>query len=134
MTDLDFSNLQPQQPGLSPSVVVQQNPQQAWASLPPSQAVAPPAPAVPVQPQVTPDQVARLRAANGTVSQQPQGGMPFSSQQLAQAALAASQRYVPGQAAITPTAIANKQAWNDRGFVATQGNPSRVGASPEAYA
>jgi hypothetical protein len=132
MGPLDFSNLQPQQPGLSPSVVVPQDPSQAWASLPPSPALAP---AAPPEPVVTPDQIARLKAAvNPQPQAQPQpGSMPFSADQLRQAALASAQRYVPGQAAITPADIAQKQAWNDKGFVATQGSQARVGASPEAY-
>lgn len=135
---MDFTNLQPQQPGLSPSVVVQQDPATAWQSLPQSAAVAPP------QPQVSPEQIARLRAAAGTAPQTPPVGTPqnpidldsgaaFSANQLRQAAMAASQRVVPGRAAITPQDIQAKQAWNDKGLVATQGSEARVGASPEAY-
>ena len=61
------------------------------------------------------------------------GGAAFSANQLRQAAMAASQRYVPGRAAITPQDIQAKQEWNDKGLVATQGSEARVGASPEAY-
>lgn len=130
MAELDFNNIQPQAASSAP-IQIQQDPQQAWNALPQSQAVAPyQAP----QPQVSPEQVARLRAAIAPQQpQQPSNGMPFSPQQLGQAAVAASQRYVPGTASITPADIVQKQAWNRDGFVATQGNQSRTGASPEAY-